>query len=53
MGHAGDRAAVIYPHATDERHWEIADTLSDMARKELERRNRSGARRAHKRRRAS
>jgi integrase len=25
MGHASDRAAMIYLHATDERHREIAD----------------------------
>ncbi|SEG75549.1 Phage integrase family protein [Thermomonospora echinospora] len=43
MGHASDRAAMIYLHATDERHREIADTLSAMAKTELKqaRRNQS------------
>ena len=53
MGHASDRAAMIYLHATDERHREIADTLSAMAKKELKRRNRSGTQRARKRRKRS
>ncbi|TDD32480.1 hypothetical protein E1287_22600 [Actinomadura sp. KC06] len=35
MGHASDRAAMIYLHPTDERHREIAETLSAMARAEL------------------
>ncbi|GAA2728634.1 site-specific integrase [Actinocorallia aurantiaca] len=35
MGHASDRAAMIYLHATQERHQEIADTLSAMTRAQL------------------
>jgi len=35
MGHASDRAAMIYLHATQERHQEIADTLSAMTRAHL------------------
>jgi hypothetical protein len=46
---------MIYLHATDERHREIADTLSAMAKTELKRArpNRSGTQRARKRKRAS
>lgn len=33
MGHASDRAAMIYLHAADERHREIADTPSAMTRR--------------------
>jgi hypothetical protein len=48
---AGDRAAMIYLHATAERHQEIADTLSAMATAELKQttKNRSGTQRARKR----
>ncbi|MEO3788391.1 hypothetical protein ABGB12_34110 [Actinocorallia sp. B10E7] len=35
MGHSSDRAAMIYLHATQERHQEIADTLSAMTRAQL------------------
>ena len=35
MGHSSDRAAMIYLHATQERHQEIADTLSAMTRAHL------------------
>ena len=45
-GHASDRAAMIYLHATDERHREIADTLSAMAKAELKgKKKRSGTQR--------
>ncbi|MUN37862.1 tyrosine-type recombinase/integrase [Actinomadura litoris] len=54
MGHASDRAAMIYLHATDERHREIADTLSAMARAEMKKaRKRSGTQRARKRKKKS
>ncbi|MFV2171900.1 tyrosine-type recombinase/integrase [Actinomadura sp. LOL_016] len=50
MGHASDRAAMIYLHATDERHREIADSLSAMAKAELKKaKKRSGTQRARKR----
>jgi integrase len=51
MGHASDRAAMIYLHATDERHREIADTLSAMAKAELNKtgKKRSGTQRARRR----
>ncbi|MEO3822901.1 site-specific integrase [Actinomadura sp. B10D3] len=48
MGHASDRAATIYLHATDERHREIADTLRAMAKAELKGKKRSGTQRARK-----
>jgi integrase len=53
MGHASDRAAMIYLHATDDRHREIADVLSTMAAAELghERRKPSGTQRARRRKR--
>jgi hypothetical protein len=35
MGHASARAAMIYLHATEERHQEIADVLSAMAKTQL------------------
>lgn len=38
--------AALDPHATDERHWEIADTLSAMAKAELKKTKRSGTQRA-------
>jgi integrase len=63
MGHASDRAAMIYLHATSERHREIADTLSAMAKTELKKQRKqtgrkpsgggSGTQRARKRKRAS
>ncbi len=53
MGHASDRAAMIYLHATDERHREIADTLSAMAKAELRGKKRSGTQRARKRKKRS
>ncbi|GGQ00270.1 integrase [Actinomadura coerulea] len=53
MGHASDRAAMIYLHATDERHREIADTLSAMAKAELKKTKRSGTQRARKRKKRS
>jgi integrase len=53
MGHASDRAAMIYLHATDERHREIADTLSAMAKAELKGKKRSGTQRARKRKKRS
>lgn len=50
MGHASNRAAMIYLHATDERHREIADSLSAMAKAELKKaKKRSGTQRARKR----
>ncbi|MCW2900226.1 MAG: site-specific integrase [Streptosporangiaceae bacterium] len=50
MGHVSDRAAMIYLHATEERHQEIADTLSAMTKAELEKpKSRSGTQRARKR----
>ncbi|QFG23138.1 hypothetical protein [Actinomadura sp. WMMB 499] len=50
MGQASDRAAVICLHATDERHREIADSLSAMAKAELKKtKKRSGTQRARKR----
>ncbi|HEV7932354.1 MAG TPA: site-specific integrase [Actinomadura sp.] len=55
MGHASDRAAMIYLHATDERHREIADSLSAMAKAELKKAgtNRSGTQRARRRKKRS
>ncbi|TDE28635.1 hypothetical protein E1289_21520 [Actinomadura sp. 6K520] len=53
MGHASDRAAMIYLHATDERHREIADPLSAMAKAELKGKKRSGTQRARKRKKRS
>jgi hypothetical protein len=55
MGHASDRAAMIYLHATDERHREIADTLSAMAKAELKKssKKRSGTQRHGSAKRAS
>lgn len=53
MGHASDRAAMIYLHATDERHWEIADTLSALAKAEVKGKTRSGTQRARKRKKRS
>lgn len=53
MGHASDRAAMIYLHATDERHREIADTLSAMAKAELKKTKRPGTQRARKRKKRS
>ncbi|MEU9839236.1 hypothetical protein AB0C69_08455 [Actinomadura sp. NPDC048032] len=53
MGHASDRAAMIYLHATDERHREIADTLSAMAKAELKKTKQSGTQRARKRKKRS
>lgn len=53
MGHASDRAAMIYLHATDERHREIADTLSALAKAELKGKTRSGTQRARKRKKRS
>ncbi|WP_396454558.1 tyrosine-type recombinase/integrase [Actinomadura sp.] len=53
MGHSSDRAAMIYLHATDERHREIADTLSAMAKAELKGKKRSGTQRARKRKKRS
>ncbi|MBC6466526.1 hypothetical protein [Actinomadura alba] len=49
------RAAVIYLHATQERHQEIADTLSAMTKAELKKtgKSRSGTQRARKRKNAS
>jgi hypothetical protein len=35
MGDASDRAAMIYLHAREERHQEIADVLSAMAKTQL------------------
>jgi hypothetical protein len=54
MGHASDRAAMIYLHATDDRHREIADLLSTMAEAELKkaRKKRSGMQRARRPKRA-
>ncbi|WP_279436369.1 MULTISPECIES: hypothetical protein [Actinomadura] len=44
---------MIYLHATDERHREIADTLSAMAKAELKGKKRSGTQRARKRKKRS
>ncbi|TDB86856.1 hypothetical protein E1266_33635 [Actinomadura sp. 7K534] len=52
-GHASYCAAMIYLHATDERHREIADTLSAMAKAELKGKKRSGTQRARKRKKRS
>lgn len=48
MGHSSDRAAMIYLHATDDRHREIADLLSTMAKTALRKagKKRSGTQRA-------
>jgi integrase len=35
MGHSSTRAALIYPHASNERQRTLADTVSDRARAEL------------------
>jgi integrase len=50
MGHVSDRAAMIYLHATAQRHQEIADTLSAMTTAELKQTptSRSGTQRARK-----
>lgn len=36
MGHSSTRAAMIYMHGSDARQHEIADTLSELARQELQ-----------------
>ena len=36
MGHSSTRAAMIYIHGSDARQHEIADTLSQLARQELD-----------------
>jgi integrase len=55
MGHVSDRAAMIYLHATEQRHQVIADTLSAMTKAELKKtsKGRSGTQRARKRKNAS
>jgi len=63
MGHSSTRAAMIYRHGADARQHEIADSLSQLARQELQpsakastgrsRGKRSGTQRARKSRRAS
>ena len=60
MGHASDRAAMIYLHATQDGHREIADGLSAMAKAELKKTRKngqaekaSGTQRARKRKRRS
>jgi hypothetical protein len=51
MGHSSTRAAMIYMHGADARQHEIADTLSKLARQELQPRpkastSRSGGKRS-------
>jgi len=64
IGHSSTRAAMIYIHGSDARQHEIADTLSQLARQELDPvlkappparpgGKRSGTQRARKSRRAS
>ena len=63
MGHSSTRAAMIYRHGADARQHEIADSLSKLARQELQPRakastgrsggKRSGTQRARKSKRAS
>jgi hypothetical protein len=63
MGQSSTRAAMIYTHGSDARQHEIADTLGQLARQELQpsakastgrpRGKRSGTQRAGKRKRAS
>ncbi|HUZ38370.1 MAG TPA: hypothetical protein VMV17_18760 [Streptosporangiaceae bacterium] len=43
MGHSSVRAAMIYMHGSDARQHEIAGTLSDLARQELESQTSSSA----------
>ncbi len=60
MGHDSERAALIYLHGSDARQQAIADTLSQLARDELQQgkaakpgRKPSGTQRARRRRKAS
>jgi hypothetical protein len=63
MGHDSERAALVYLHGSDARRQAIADTLSQLARDELEQgkaakpgrgaRKPSGTQRARRRREAS
>jgi hypothetical protein len=51
MGHTSDRTVMIYLHATEERHREIADVLSAMAKTQLKKakpKKPSGTERARK-----
>jgi hypothetical protein len=43
MGHSSARAAMVYLHARDERHQQLASSLDRMARRELKRSRRRPA----------
>ena len=45
MGHSSTRAALIYLHGSDARQQEIADSLSELAAKELKGRRKAAAKR--------
>ena len=49
IGHCSTRAAMIYQHATDDRHREIADALGTLAAGKLKRRTKRTRRDPEKR----